>query len=215
MNLATILLVCFLRVGPTAGYLFEVREFAAQNQSSAAATQPQSQPAKPTNPAPAAAAPAPPQSSTTPVKPAAKAHTHHKKAAVPDCSNSPVPATTGASSAPADAPNSGVAAVKPCPPPKIVVKNGGSDEPVVELKGSTSEAQEAYQRFSTEQLTAATEENLKKVADRELTADQQSMLSQIKRFMEQAKSAVAAGDLVRGRNLALKARLLSDELVKP
>jgi hypothetical protein len=33
--------------------------------------------------------------------------------------------------------------------------------------------------------------------------------------MEQSKAAVAAGDLERGHKLALKAQLLSDELVKP
>jgi hypothetical protein len=110
----------------------------------------------------------------------------------------------------------GATPLKPCPAAKkVVVRNGGSDEPVVELKGSTSAEQASYERFSTEQLTAATEENLKKVAGRELKAGEPETVSQIKQFMEQAKSAVAAGDLVRGRNLALKARLLSDELVKP
>jgi len=33
--------------------------------------------------------------------------------------------------------------------------------------------------------------------------------------MEQSKKAIAAGDVQRGRNLAVKAQLLSDELVKP
>jgi hypothetical protein len=33
--------------------------------------------------------------------------------------------------------------------------------------------------------------------------------------VEQSKAAVAAGDADRGHNLALKARLLSDELGKP
>jgi hypothetical protein len=111
--------------------------------------------------------------------------------------------------------DNGAAPLKPRPPARKVVKNGGSDEPVVELKGSTSAEQASYERFSTEQLTAATEENLKKVAGREPKAGEPETVSQIKQFMEQAKSAVSAGDLVRGRNLALKARLLSDELVKP
>jgi hypothetical protein len=68
---------------------------------------------------------------------------------------------------------------------------------------------------STGQLTAATEENLKKIAGRQLNPSQQEMMSQIKQFMEQSKTAVATGDLERGHNLALKAHLLSDELVKP
>jgi hypothetical protein len=33
--------------------------------------------------------------------------------------------------------------------------------------------------------------------------------------MEQSSKALAAGDLQRGHNLAMKAQLLSDELVKP
>jgi hypothetical protein len=56
---------------------------------------------------------------------------------------------------------------------------------------------------------------LNKLAGRQLNADQQQILSQIHEFMEQSKQADAAGDLERGQNLASKARLLSDELVKP
>jgi hypothetical protein len=39
-------------------------------------------------------------------------------------------------------------------------------------------------------------------------------MKQIRAYMEQAKSADAAGELQRARNLAVKAHLLSDELVK-
>jgi uncharacterized FlaG/YvyC family protein len=81
------------------------------------------------------------------------------------------------------------------------------------VEGTTAE-QVVHQR-STDQLTVATEENLRKIAGRQLNPSQQEMVSQIKQFMEQSKTAVAAGDLERGHNLALKAHLLSDELVKP
>jgi hypothetical protein len=97
----------------------------------------------------------------------------------------------------------------------VVIKNGGSDEPIVALKGNTSEEQASQQRFTTEQLTTGTEENLKKIAGRQLSPSQQEVVSQIKQFTQQAKAAIAAGDLVRGHNLAMKAHLLSDELVKP
>jgi hypothetical protein len=95
------------------------------------------------------------------------------------------------------------------------VRNGGSDEPTVQLTGGTTAEQASHQRSTTDQLTTATEENLKKIAGRQLNPSQQEMVSQIKQFMEQSKAAVAAGDLERGHNLALKAHLLSDELVKP
>jgi len=60
-----------------------------------------------------------------------------------------------------------------------------------------------------------TEENLKKIAGRQLSSGQQQTVSQIRQFVEQAKQAVAAGDAERGHNLAVKARLLSEELTKP
>ena len=41
------------------------------------------------------------------------------------------------------------------------------------------------------------------------------MVSQVKQFMEQSKTALAAGDHDRAHNLAMKANLLSVELLKP
>ncbi len=105
--------------------------------------------------------------------------------------------------------------VKPCQPSIVVIKNGGSKEPTVQLKGDATAAQASQERSTTEQLTAATEENLKKIAERQLSSSQQGVVNQIKDFLEQSKKAIAAGDLERGRNLAMKARLLSDELLKP
>lgn len=103
---------------------------------------------------------------------------------------------------------------KPCTPARKVVHNGGSNEPNVELKGGTKEEQASQQR-STDELKTATEENLKKIEGKPLNDSQQEMVTQVKRFMEQSKAAMIAGDAERGRNLAMKARLLSDELTKP
>jgi len=77
----------------------------------------------------------------------------------------------------------------------------------VELKGDTSTEQASYERFTTEQLTAATEENLKKIAGTRAQCYAAGMVSQIKQFMEQSKSAVTEGDLNRGHNLAVKGSL--------
>jgi len=76
-------------------------------------------------------------------------------------------------------------------------------------------ADHASQQRSTDQLAAATDENLKKIAERQLTANQQEMVNQVKQFMDQSKTAIAAGDLASGHNLAQKAHLLSQELLKP
>jgi hypothetical protein len=106
------------------------------------------------------------------------------------------------------------AALQPCPPPKKVVRNGGTEEPTIQLTGGTT-AQQALHQRSTKELNAATEATLEKVKERKLSLSQQDMVNQIKLFVDQSKTAVSKGDLEGGHNLALKAHLLCDELVKP
>jgi len=163
----------------------------------------QTQPAPAQNPKPSASASAPANTKTN-KKP------QPKKRNSADCASSPAN-SNDAKSGQANAANS----KKPCPPQKVIVKDGGSDQPIVQLKGDTPPATASDERLNTEQLRHATEDNLKKIAGRQLNANQQEMVNQIKQFMEQSKTAVADGDLERGRNLAMKARLLSDELVNP
>jgi hypothetical protein len=96
-----------------------------------------------------------------------------------------------------------------------VVRNGGTSEPTVQLKGSGSTGRGSHEGDTTEKLLASTEDNLKKTDSQQLSSNQQEMVTQIRQFMTQSKAATAAGDLNRARNLALKANLLSDELSKP
>ena len=146
----------------------------------------------------------PAQDSANPPKPAPKPH-HRKKPTTPNCSAS--------ASSPTAAENT-AASSTPCPTPKKVVRNGGSDEPPVQFSNGTPADQAMHER-STGQLTSATEENLKKIAGLQLNSSQQEMVSQIKQYMDQSKSAAADGDLDRAHNLAMKAHLLSEDLVKP
>jgi hypothetical protein len=194
MTLAAILVIFFLTLGAP-GY-------AAQDQA-APAPQTQAPPAQ--NTKPSATSPAQQQKSTQPAPPH---HAHQKKVKTPDCSAS-------SSTAKARGTQTSTNGGRPCPTPKVVVKDGGSDEPTVQLKDDTTATQASNELLNTEQLRLATEENLKKIAGRQLSANQQEMVSQIKQFMDQSKTAVADGDLERGHNLAMKARLLSDELVNP
>jgi len=196
----------------------------------AAAGQPQNQPAQSSQPNQAPASPSgQTQNSTNPAQKPAKPRRHSRKT-VPDCANTSTAANPAADSssdskkpADVDLPNSGSGnsattsstTQKPCPPPKKVVRNGGTDEPTIKLTGETTGAQAAQQRATTDQLNALTEENLKKIADRQLAPSQQEIVTQIQQFVDQSKQAVAAGDLERAHNLALKAHLLSDDLLKP
>jgi hypothetical protein len=99
-------------------------------------------------------------------------------------------------------------------PPKRVVREGGTAEPKDQLSPAMSDEQASHARQNTGQLLASTDANLKKAAGRDLNESQQAMLAQIRKFMEQANEAVAAGDFQRGHNLAMKAHMLSADLVK-
>lgn len=97
---------------------------------------------------------------------------------------------------------------------KKVVRNGGTVDPVVQLAPGMSAEQASSQRQNTTQLLAATDDNLKQIASRQLSSTQQDSVSQIRKYMEQANAAEKAGDVQRAHNLASKALLLSDDLVK-
>ena len=124
---------------------------------------------------------------------------------------SPIPSKN---SAPKTVP-SGSASAGDCPPAKTVIKDGGTSEPSIQLLGSKGADVASQQRTSTDQLLESTEDDLKKAAGRQLSSSQQEMVNQIREFIQQSRAAEAAGDTERARNLARKARLLSDELEKP
>jgi len=66
---------------------------------------------------------------------------------------------------------------------------------------------------STYQLLVSSDANLKKISGRQLSANQQDTVKQIKSYMEQANTAAKDGDVQRAHNLAVKANLLATELV--
>jgi hypothetical protein len=223
MNLAVILGIYFFSMAwqaPDADGF--VRQQAAEKVQSDQVQSPEQAPAaQSSEPAPAS----PPSTGkeahpATVVKPSPQPHWRRKKKSTPNCTtavnptagDSGNPKTTGdVSNSPTTASTS---SLPPCPPPKKVVHNGGSEEPTIQLIGGTPAEQASNQR-STEQLTAATQENLKKIAERQLTPSQKEMVNQVNQFMDQSKTAVAAGNVESGHNLARKAQLLSEELLKP
>ena len=99
-------------------------------------------------------------------------------------------------------------------PIKTVVRNGSTPEPEVKFSSGATGDQENKQRGKVNYLLSSTNDNLKKISSKQLNAAQQDAVKQIRTYMEQAKSALDDGDLQRGENLAAKARILSDDLVK-
>ena len=186
-----------------------------QGQGTTPATQSPS--SSPTSVAPQATPPAKPRSGT-----ARTTHKRprHKKRVIPaNCLSTPAPTTPAtpadpvASSPESSAPPAATSSAPTnCPPPKVIVRHGGTSEQSIQLAGGSGGTS---QRDTANQMLGATEANLKKIAGNQLTPSQQEMVNQIRQFMEQSKAAVGDGDLERARTLAWKAQLLSEELVKP
>ena len=76
---------------------------------------------------------------------------------------------------------------------------------------SRTAASQAQQ--STAQLLDSTEQNLRALT-RTLSNDEQNTVSQIRSYVVQARSALKDQDLERAHNLAVKARQLSDVLLR-
>jgi hypothetical protein len=70
-----------------------------------------------------------------------------------------------------------------------------------------------HSQTSTDQLLQGAEANLNSIT-RQLSKDEESMRTQIKEFITQSRKATTENDPARAHILAVKARLLSDDLVK-
>lgn len=98
-------------------------------------------------------------------------------------------------------------------PPRIVIQEGGTPSNSGQISTPMGHDEAAHRRLSTAQLIESTETTLRGL-NRTLTADEQATVAQIKDYLEQSRAATVQQDVVRAHNLALKAHLLSDELVK-
>ncbi len=78
--------------------------------------------------------------------------------------------------------------------------------PVQRLRGGNTQV-------STDQLLQGAEANLNGIT-RTLSKDEEAMRAQIREFIKQSRTATTENDPARAHTLAMKARLLSDELVK-
>jgi outer membrane biosynthesis protein TonB len=142
-----------------------------------------------------------PQASNTPapVKPKPPKHKSHPASPKKPADEPEKPAPTE------EAKNAG--------PPKVVIQEngttGGSGPPTTGAVNDSSAAGQA----STQQLLDKAENNLRNIK-RQLSDNEKSMVAQIQDWITQSKDAMKEGDNPRAHNLALKAQVLSDELVK-
>ena len=146
--------------------------------------------------APPAEPPAPQQEATVEQQPPKKAPPKHR----------------GSSKKPAQPPvstqaNTTVAVNRPPanPAPEITTDTA--------IAADVSSQQLVQQKQTTAQLLDSTEKNLKGL-NRSLSHDEQAMVNQINSYVTQSRKATSDGDFERAYNLAVKAHLLADALVK-
>jgi hypothetical protein len=131
----------------------------------------------------------------------------------------PVPEQTASATKPKPKPRKVTRKVVPAEPapsttaPAQTAQGGQQKPPESPVQITAELPRSAAMRQNTGQLLDATESNLKKLT-RQLSDNEQATVRQIRTYILQAKAAVNDGDLERAYNLATKANLLSNELVK-
>jgi len=151
----------------------------------------------PPPPPPAAPPPATPKVEEEPKPQPAK---HHKR------KPSSPPTQTSESSAQPSA-SSTIATARP---PANLASEAPPD---MAIAADVSSAQLLQQKQTTAQLVEATEKTLNGLPH-DLSHDEEEMVAQIKSYLAQSRKATTDGDFERAYNLATKAHLLSDALVK-
>jgi hypothetical protein len=118
----------------------------------------------------------------------------------------PTPPTSGSNG------NANSAVSRSTPPPRITTPSNLPDTSGA-ISPTMAHSDEVHHRLTTAQLIQSTEDNLKNLV-RGLSDDDKAVVEQIKNYLAQSRTATSENDLVRAHNLALKAHLLSDELVR-
>lgn len=92
-------------------------------------------------------------------------------------------------------------------------KSEPEPEPLQIAPQLSAKDQAAAVRITTNDIRVA-ERNLQVAYGRQLNASQNDLVGKIAGFLAQAHEAIRTGDWVRAQNLAQKAQVLSDELIK-
>ncbi len=186
------------------GCPFKKQQPPVPQQGQAPTVQPEPAPAP--EPTPAEPQPAPP----APEPPPEKTETSAEKPKPKKPSPKKPAATQGQPQ------NQAAATPTPAPPKtsKLIIQEGSApDSPGQLAAGVGLDDSSSHAKQTTEQLLQSAQANLNSI-NRPLSPEEQAMVAQIKDYMAQSRKATADSDTVRAHNLALKAHLLSDELVK-
>lgn len=100
--------------------------------------------------------------------------------------------------------------------PKVVIqadKTAPAPPAGGQISPGPTPADAAHSQASTDQLLQSAETNINGIS-RQLSKEEEAIRAQIREYINQSRKATTENDPARAHNLAVKARLLSDELVK-
>jgi len=120
--------------------------------------------------------------------------------------NQPAGQASAKKTPPTTPPPANTTIAKASPPP--------APEGVGQISPDMSQSAASQAQQSTTQLLDSAERNLRNL-NRTLSSDELNIVSQIRSYINQAKSALKDQDLERAHNLAAKARQLSEGLLHP
>lgn len=105
--------------------------------------------------------------------------------------------------------------VTPPPTPAGNASTADAEKPEAPtIAAQLSKEESAAAQQETNQSLDIAEKNLASTRNKRLNAAQNDLVSKIKGFLKDAREAAQAGDWARARNLAKKAQVLSEELVR-
>lgn len=105
--------------------------------------------------------------------------------------------------------------VNPAPAPAANAAVADAEKPEAPtIAAQLSKEEFAAARQETSQSLDIAEKNLASTDNKRLNAAQKDLVSKIRGFLKDAREAAQAGDWARARNLAKKAQVLSEELVR-
>jgi hypothetical protein len=97
--------------------------------------------------------------------------------------------------------------------PAIEAAEPPARAPAPQISPQLSPGDQASYERKTKEDAAMAEKNVQRANGKQLNAAQQDMVEKVRSFLADARDASKSGDWARAQNLALKARLISVELV--
>lgn len=97
---------------------------------------------------------------------------------------------------------------------KKVVRNGGVSDPEIAFEPSLTPERALQETDETKELIAGTETNLKLIVARGPDAEHQDVIGEVKNYIALARASLDSGDVERAHKLAIKASILTDDMVR-